>query len=112
LTVVLLVGAGMFVRALGGLLAEQPVGATHAAQVLTASVALPASQFPDAAQRIRLVENMVERLRRAPGVVDASASNTIPSAVLGSHEDVSLPGQPQPSSGWPRAQMGIVDAHF
>ncbi|WP_426702107.1 ADOP family duplicated permease [Rhodanobacter sp. Col0626] len=112
LTVVLLVGAGMFVRALGGLLAEQPVGATHAEQVITASLALPAVQFPDPAQRIRLIENVVERLRREPGVIAASASNTIPSAVLGSHEDVSLPGQPQPSDGWPRAQMGIVDAHF
>jgi predicted permease len=112
LTVVLLVGAGMFVRALGGLLAEQPVGASHATQVLTASLALPAAQFPDDAQRIRLVENVVERLRHESGVIDASASNTIPSAVLGSHEDVSLPGQPPPSDGWPRAQMGIVDAHF
>ncbi|MGH8158430.1 MAG: ADOP family duplicated permease [Rhodanobacter sp.] len=112
LTVVLLVGAGMFVRALGGLLAEQPVGATHASQVLTAYVALPLSQYPDGAQRIRLLDNVIERLRSAPGVVDATVSNTIPSAALGSHEDVSLPGQPQPSEGWPRVQMGIVDPHF
>jgi putative ABC transport system permease protein len=112
LTVVLLVGAGMFVQALGGLLAERSVGATHAAQVLTASVALPPTRYADDAQRIRFLATVVERLRSDPAVVDAAASNTIPSAELGSHEDVSLPGQPQPQDGWPRVQMGIVGPRF
>ncbi|MBD8897560.1 ADOP family duplicated permease [Rhodanobacter sp. DHG33] len=112
LTVVLLVGAGMFVRALGGLMAERSIGATHAAQVLTADVALPPARYTDDAQRIRFLDTVVERLRSDPAVIDASASDTIPSAQLGSHEDVSLPGQPQPSDGWPRVQMGIVDPHF
>jgi predicted permease len=112
LTVVLLVGAGTFVRALGRLLAERTVGATHAAQVLTADVALPSARYADDAQRIRFLDTVVERLRSDPAVVDASASDTIPSAALGSHEDLSLPGQPQPSDGWPRVQMGIVDPHF
>jgi putative ABC transport system permease protein len=112
LTVVLLVGAGTFVRALGGLLAERAVGAKHAAQVLTARMALPPARYAEDAQRIRFLETAVERLRSDPAVIDASASDTIPSAELGSHEDVSLPGQPQPSNGWPRVQMGIVDPHF
>ncbi|GAB3781601.1 ABC transporter permease [Dyella agri] len=112
LTVVLLVGAGTFVRALGALLVERSVGATHAAQVLTADVELPSARYVDDAQRIRLLDTVVERLRSDPAVIDASASDTIPSAALGSHEDVSLPGQPQPSEGWPRVQMGIVDPHF
>jgi len=112
LTVVLLVGAGTFVRALGGLLAERSVGATHAAQVLTASVALPSARYADGGQRIRFLETVVERLRSDPAVIDASASDAIPSAALGSHEYVSLPGMPRPSDGWPRVQMGIVDPHF
>lgn len=112
LTVVLLVGAGTFVRALGGLLAQHSVGASHATQVLTAYVSLPASQYASDDRRIRFFETAVERLRQDPGVVDATASNTIPSALLGSHEFVSLPGQPQPNDGWPLVQMGIVDPHF
>ncbi|MEO9078169.1 MAG: ADOP family duplicated permease [Rhodanobacter sp.] len=112
LTVVLLVGAGTFVRALGGLLAQHAVGATHASQVLTAYVALPAGQYTSDAKRIRFFETVVERLRQDPGVIDATASNTIPSALLGSHEDVSLPGHPQPADGWPQVQMGIVDPNF
>ncbi|CAM5379393.1 FtsX-like permease family protein [Rhodanobacter lindaniclasticus] len=47
-----------------------------------------------------------------PAWADASVSDTVPGAVLGSHESVALPGQPEPAVGWPRAQMGIVDAHF
>lgn len=112
LTVILLVGAGTFVRALDALLAQPVVGAGHAAQVLTAQVALPASLYKDDAKRIRFFDSVVERLRQQPGVIAASASNTVPGAVLGSHEDFSLPGQPQPDDGWPRAQMGIVDGHF
>ncbi|WP_329741366.1 ADOP family duplicated permease [Dyella sp. A6] len=112
LTVVLLVGAGTFVRALDALLAQPTVGATHATHVLTANVALPPKLYRDDAQRIRFFDSVVERLRQDPGVVDATASDTVPSAVLGSHEDVSLPGQVQPSDGWLRPQMGIVDPHF
>jgi predicted permease len=112
LTVVLLVGAGTFVLALDKLLAQPAVGATHAAQVITANVALPALPYRDDKQRIRFFDSVAEHVRRAPGVVDATASDTIPSALLGSHEDVSLPGQPEPSDGWPRVQMGIVDPHF
>ncbi|MFK2877554.1 ADOP family duplicated permease [Rhodanobacter hydrolyticus] len=112
LTVVLLVGAGMFVRVLVGLMTQSPVGAAHAANVLTAQFAMPRAEYPHDAQRIRFLETLVERLRSEPGVVDATASNTIPSTMLGSREDVALPGQGQPSDGWPQAEMGIVDAHF
>lgn len=112
LTVVLLAGAGTYVRALDTLLVQPVVGAGHAGQVLTAQVALPANLYTDDAKRIRFFDSVVERLRQQPGVIDASASNTVPGAVLGSHEDFSLPGQPQPADGWSRAQMGIVDGHF
>lgn len=112
LTVVLLVGAGTFVRALGGLLTQRAAGATHATHVLTAYVALPPAQYTDDAKRIGFFETTVERLRKQSGVVDATASNTVPGAVLGSHEEVSLPGALQPGDGWPRVQMGVVDTHF
>lgn len=112
LTVVLLVGSGTFVRALNALLVQPPVGATHATQVLTAQVALPPALYTRDEQRIQFFETLVERLRVEAGVTEATASNTVPSAVLGSHEYVALPGQPRPNAGWPQAQMGIVDAHF
>ncbi|QEE25923.1 FtsX-like permease family protein [Rhodanobacter glycinis] len=112
LTVVLLVGAGTFVRAVDTLLAQPDVGAVHATHVLIANVALPPALYRNDAQRIRFFNDVVERLRSDAGVIAASATNTVPSAVLGSHEDVSLPGRAQPASGWPRAQMAIVDSQF
>lgn len=112
LTVILLVGAGTFVRALDALLSQQTAGAGHAAQVLTAHLALPATVYDDGAKRIRFINDVVERLRREPGVVDATASNTIPGVALGSHEYVSRSGQPEPANGWPWVRMGIVDGHF
>lgn len=112
LTVVLLVGAGTFVRAVNTLLAQPDVGATHATHVLTAAVALPPALYQKDAQRIQFFDTVVARLRRDPGVVDATASNAVPSAVLGSHEDVSLPGHGQPTDGWPQVQTAIADQHF
>lgn len=112
LTVVLLVGAGTFVRALDALLNESSVGATHAAHVLTARVALPSVSYSSDAERIRFFDNVAAQMRQLQGVVAATASNTIPAAELGSHERVSRPGRPQPPDGWPWVQMGIVDAHF
>lgn len=112
LTVVLLVGAGTFVGAIHRLLAQPTVGAAHADHVLTASVALPASRYASDAEKMPFYDRVVEQLRRDPQVINATASNTVPGAVLGSHEDVSLPGHPEPSAGWRRAQMGIVGPHF
>lgn len=112
LTVVLLVGAGTFVRAVNSVLLQPVAGAAHASRVLTTNVMLPPAAYQDDAQRVRFFDAVVEHLRQVAGVVDATASDTVPGAVLGSHEDVSLPGRPQPVHGWPRAQMGIVDAHF
>ncbi|AND69777.1 hypothetical protein ATSB10_23230 [Dyella thiooxydans] len=112
LTVVLLVGAGTFVRAVDSLLSQPVAGASHAAQVITADVLLPPAVYTDDAQRIRFFDAVTGHLRQDAGVVDATASDTVPGAVLGSHESISLPGQPEPSDGWARAQMGLVDPHF
>ncbi|MGP1666597.1 MAG: FtsX-like permease family protein, partial [Rhodanobacter sp.] len=112
LTMLLLVGAGTFIRALDGLLTQPVVGASHALHVLTAKVALPPQTYADDGQRIRFLENVAERLRQQPGVLAASAANTVPGAALGSHENIAAQGQPRPAAGWQRAQMGMVDGHF
>jgi predicted permease len=112
LTVVLLVGAGTFVRALDGLLTQPTVGASHATQVLTAHVALPPVSYPRDEQRIHFLESVAARLRQDPGVLDVTAANTVPGAELGSHEEIAAQGQSRPAEGWQQAQMGIVDAHF
>lgn len=112
LTVVLLVGAGTFVRAMHQLLAQPHVGATHATHVLTANVDLPVVLYPHDTQRIRFFKDVVAKLQGDAEVVVATASNTVPGAILGSHEYVSLPGHGEPDHGWPRVQMGVVGPGF
>lgn len=112
LTVVLLVGAGTFVRALHRLLAVPDVGATHAAHVLTADVDLPTTAYRQDAKRIRFFQQVVQQLGQDAGVVAATATNIVPGAFLGNVENVSLPGHGEPNDGWPQVQMGIVDPHF
>lgn len=111
LTVVLLVGAGMFVGAVQRLLARPTPGIGYAAQVLTAELALPRQSYDDA-RRIAVIGEAVARLRATPGVVDATAADTVPGGRLGSHERVGLLGQPRPVSGWTEVQLGVVDPHF
>lgn len=112
LTVVLLVGAGTFVRALDTLLSHAPVGATHAQAVLTARVALPPTRYNEDARRIAFFKRLLQRLRETPGVESATASNTVPGAQLGSHEHIAALGQAEPVDGWQHAQFGVVDPAF
>ena len=112
LTVVLLVGAGTFVRSLNQVLATPTAGAADATHVLTAMVALPPQGYAQDAQRIRFFEQVATRLRAESGVSEATVANAVPGAQLGSHEAIGAKGQSRPTNGWPEAQMGIVDAHF
>ncbi|HET7300375.1 MAG TPA: ABC transporter permease, partial [Oleiagrimonas sp.] len=112
LTVVLLVGAGTFVRAVESVLSQPVPGTAHAGQVLTAYAYLPHEAYRDDAQRIRFYRRVAARLNHDAGVVAATVSDTVPGAVLGSHEDVSLPGQAENVHGWPEVQMGIVESNF
>lgn len=112
LTVVLLVGAGTFIRSLDTLLAAPLPGGADASHVLTAQVALPTRAYADDKQRLRFFASLTERLRSDGNVIDATAANTIPGAQLGSHETMSALGQSRPADGWLEAQMGIVDSHF
>jgi putative ABC transport system permease protein len=112
LTVVLLVGAGTFIRSLDHLFTTPLAGGADANHVLVAQVALPTKAYADDKQRLRFFASLTEQLRSDNNVLDATAANTVPGAQLGSHETMSALGQSRPLNGWPWAQMGIVDSHF
>lgn len=111
-TVVLLVGAGTFIRGLDRMLAMDIGAATPPEQILTASLTLFADQYATGAEQAAYFERVVARLRADPGVISASAANTVPGARLGSHEYIGAVGAPQPAGGYPKAQVGIVDDYF
>ena len=111
-TVVLLVGAGTFIRGLDRMLAMDIGTSTRPDQILTANLTLFADQYASGAEQAAYFERVVDRLRADPGVISASAANTVPGARLGSHEYIGAAGAPRPVGGYPKAQVGIVDDYF
>jgi putative ABC transport system permease protein len=112
LTVILLVGAGTFIHGLERVLTADFSNGVDPARVLTARLDAPVKRYPDEASRARLYEQIGDRLRADPAVAGASLADTIPGAMLGSHEFVAALGQPQPADGYPRVALGVSDNHF
>lgn len=112
LTIVLLTSAAVTLQGLGGLGRLDIGTATPPGEVFVGRVELHDGQFQDNDERVRFLERIVARVRQDTEVVAASASTTIPGAVLGSHEYVGGLGQAKPDGGFPRAQMGAVDENF
>src|SRR5678815_4369354 len=48
--------------------------------VITMQVSLPGVKYGDRAQRVNFFDELLERLRNVPGVVDAAAAERIPGA--------------------------------
>jgi predicted permease len=92
LTLVLLTGAGIFVRAF---LAAQAVNTfVPAAHLLTGGISLPHETYPDANSRVRFVDQLLERLRALPGVSQAVVSSALPGMGAGS-DHIEIEGTPQ-----------------
>lgn len=75
---VLLVGAGLLVRSLLRLQA-MPLGFASE-NVITMQVSLPGAKYGDRAQRVNFFDQLLERLRNVPGVIDAAAAERTPGA--------------------------------
>ena len=75
---VLLVGAGLLVRSLIRLQGV-PLGFAPE-NVITMQVSLPGWKYGERAQRVNFFDQLLERLRHVPGVIDAAATERIPGA--------------------------------
>ncbi len=76
LTMVLAVGAGLFVRSFARLTSADP--AMDAGQALTFRAAISPLDAPDMAQVDRLFRRMVDRIRQVPGVEAAGTVSSVP----------------------------------
>jgi putative ABC transport system permease protein len=108
LALILLVGAGLMTRSFSKLLQVDP--GFEAANLVGAQVLLPVAKYRDRQNLVRFFEDVVERLRRAPGVTNASAVSTLPMSEVG--QAMALPfnieGQPPPRGEDPLADVRIV----
>jgi putative ABC transport system permease protein len=108
LALVLLVGAGLMTRSFSKLLQVDP--GFESANVVGAQVLLPTTKYRDRQNLVRFYEDVVGRLRAAPGVTSAAAVSVLPMSDVG--QAMALPfnveGQPPPRDEDPLADVRIV----
>jgi len=107
LALVLLVGAGLMMRSFSKLLQVDP--GFDPKNVVAARVLLPATKYQRGAQ-IGFYEAVIERMRRAPGVTNASAVSAMPLHDVGAAGALpfNVEGQQPPPTEDPLADVRIV----
>jgi putative ABC transport system permease protein len=91
LTLVLLTGAGIFIRSLYRSLTINPF--IPARQLTTAVLQLPYSRYKDSDTRMRFYDQLLARLRAIPGVSHAAIVSNVP-GLGGAQQQIELENQP------------------
>jgi len=107
LALVLLVGAGLMTRSFSKLLQVSP--GFDSTNLIAARVLLPTTKYQRPTQA-RFYEDVIERMRRAPGVTNASAVSAMPLHDVGAAGALpfNVEGQPVPATEDPLADVRIV----
>jgi putative ABC transport system permease protein len=112
LALVLLVGAGLMTRSFSKLLQVDP--GFESSNIVGAQVLLPTTKYRDRQNLVRFYDDVVDRLRQAPGVTSASAVSTLPMSEVG--QAMALPfnveGQQPPANEDPLADVRIVAPRY
>ena len=107
LSLVLLIGAGLMIRSLWLLNSVNP--GFDAGSVLTASVSLPESRYPQPDAPVQFFDNLLARLRALPGVESAAIVTVLPLGGDGNSWPVAIAGRPQvPMSEQPQVQGDVI----
>jgi predicted permease len=110
LSLVLLVGASLFVRSFLNVLGDR--GGVDPAPVMTMRLYLPGDRYESVAARARRIEDIVRRVEGLPAVEGATASNLIPLGGGGSGAPVVVEGVPAQRGEEPRIYYAGVTPHF
>jgi putative ABC transport system permease protein len=92
LALVLLVGAGLFIRSFARLQGVDPGFDAH--NVLTMRVSLPRRKYDDDQKRVAFFRRAVAQMQALPGVESAGAVNSLPFAAFHSGTSVDIEGRP------------------
>lgn len=111
LALVLLVGAGLMTRSFQRLLQVSP--GFDGSNVVSARVLLPAAKYQRPAVA-RFYDEVLERLRRAPGIRSASAVSALPLQNVGAASSLpfTVEGQQPPPAEDPMAEVRMVAAGY
>jgi putative ABC transport system permease protein len=111
LALVLLVGAGLMTRSFTKLLQVSP--GFDSTNLVAARVLLPATKYQRTTQ-VRFYEDVIERVRREPGVMNASAVSAMPLHDVGAAGALpfNVEGQQPPPTEDPLADVRIVAPRY
>jgi len=111
LALVLLVGAGLFLRSLASLQDVNP--GFQADGVITGFVALPPTQYREPAKRIAFYSGVLERLATQPGVSTVATVLPAPFSGQGGSASFQIEGRPSPPGDpGPHGDIGYVSPNY
>lgn len=97
LSLMLLIGAGLMVRSFFRL--QQENLGFDPANVLTATLTLPASRYPEDSQQSAFFQQALSQLQTTPGVQSVAATSALPLTINVAGSDFRIEGQPEPEPG-------------
>jgi putative ABC transport system permease protein len=106
LAVMLLAGAGLLIRSVGGMLRVD--SGVRAMRVVTGDLELAVGQYPDWNGVAQFYSRLADDLRLQPGVVEVGSSNFLP-LEAGWRIPFLIPGQPTETGNAPSAQLHSAD---
>jgi predicted permease len=112
ISVVLLVGAGLVIRAFTAVISTDP--GFRPERLMTFHLSAPAGQFGDSVRYLNFYGPVLERLRAIPGVKSASMTNLLPIQNYGTNGNFQIIGQPKESdpARQPFAEFRVVGPDF
>lgn len=112
LAMMLLIGAGLMMKSF--LHIRQIKTGFITDRVMTAKVALPESQYGDAARRNNFYQRLLDQLAVAPGIESVALTSSLPLSEEISGTGFYIDGQPDPAdiSQIPIALLSIVSPHY
>ena len=111
LALVLLVGAGLFLRSLASLEDVNP--GFQASGVITAGLSLPPAHYADAGKRIAFYRAVLGNLAAMPGVTSVAAAVPVPFSGDGGSASFAIEGRPSPPGDpGPHGDVGYVSPDY
>jgi predicted permease len=106
-----LIGAGLLIRSLSMLRHVNP--GFDPSSLLTLDVSIPSTKFSDPTQQVTYFDRVLSQVRNAPGVQFAGLIDSLPLSGDGSHQPVSVEGQPAvPMADQPEVDVRLISPGY
>jgi predicted permease len=111
LALLLLVGAGLFLRSLAALQNVNP--GFQPGGVITGGLTLPRARYADNASRIAFYRAVLDKLSQTPGATEVAAGIPVPFSGMGGSASFGIEGRPSPPGDpGPHGDLGFVTASY